>query len=131
MTHYLQTAAGVLLAVILCLTLGKQSGDLSALLSIAVSCMVILSAVCYLQPVMDFLKKLESLGNLNGEMIDCLFKVAGIGMITEISALVCSDAGNSSLGKSLQLLGSAVILWLSVPVFTALMDLIQKLLGDS
>lgn len=130
MEQFLQAAAAVLLAVILSLALGKQGKDMAVLLSIAVCCMVIAIAVRYLEPVMDFLEQLEALGELNGEMVGCLFKVVGIGILTEIAAMVCADAGNGSLGKALQLLGAAVILWLSIPVFRALIDLIQGILGD-
>ena len=49
MVHYLQAAGAVLLAVVLCLTLGKQGHDMAALLSIAVCCMVMLLAVTYLR----------------------------------------------------------------------------------
>ena len=51
-------------------------------------------------------------------------------MITEMAGMICSDAGNGSLGTALQLLASAVILWLSVPVFTALMNLIRQIMGE-
>lgn len=131
MEPFFQAAAAVLLAVVLCLTLGKQGKDMASLLTMAVCCMVMLIAVSYLQPVLDFLEKLETLGNLNGEMIGCLLKVVGIGLISEIAAMVCTDAGNSSLGKALQMLASAVILWLSIPVFTGVMDLVQGILGDT
>lgn len=131
MTHYLQAAGAVLLAVVLCLTLGRQGKDMAALLTIAVCCMVMLLAVTYLRPVLDFLEKLETLGDLNGEMEGVLFKVVGIGILTEVASMVCADAGNSSLGKVLQLLGSSVILWLSIPIFTALIDLVQGILGET
>ncbi len=130
MTLFLQACAGVLLAVFLILTLGNQSRDMGNLLAMAVCCMVCVIALGYLRPVMDFMKELENLGNLNGSMIQILLKIAGIGVLTEITSTVCSDAGNSSMGKTLQLLGSVVILWLSLPVFTMLMDLLQEILGD-
>ena len=76
------------------------------------------------------MKQLENLGNLNGELIRILLKIAGIGILTEITSMVCSDAGNSSMGKTLQLLGNVVILWLSVPIFNMLMDLLQEILGE-
>ena len=44
--------------------------------------------------------------------------------------MICTDAGNASLTKAIQLLGGAVILYLSVPMFSALMDLIQKIVGE-
>ena len=130
MTLFLQACAGVLTAVFLILSLGKQSKDMGNLLAMAVCCMVCTIALGYLKPVMDFMKQLENMGNLNGSMIQILLKIAGIGILTEITSLVCSDAGNSSMGKTLQLLGSVVILWLSLPIFTMLMDLLQEILGE-
>ena len=130
MTLFLQACAGVLLAVFLILTLGSHGKNMGNLLAMAICCMVAGIALGYLRPVMDFLKQLENLGNLNGELIRILLKIAGIGMLTEITSMVCSDAGNSSMGKTLQLLGSVVILWLSVPIFNMLMDLLQEILGE-
>lgn len=129
MTLYWQTAAAVLLAVILGLTLEKQGKDIGVLLTIAVCCMGVLIALAYLDPVLDFLRKLETLGNLDGRLISVLFKVVGIGLVSEIAGMICTDAGKESLGKSLQMVATAVILWLSLPIFTALIDLIQTILG--
>ena len=130
MEQFIQASAMALLAVVLALSLGKEGKDMSALLSMAACCMIVIIAVRYLQPVVDFLHRLEMLGDLNGTMTGTLFKVVGIGMISEVTGLVCSDAGNASLGKALQMLGAAVILWMSIPIFNALIDLIQKILGE-
>lgn len=129
MDLFIRAASAILLTVILFLILGKQGRETGALLVIVVCCMVTGIALRYLEPVWEFLKRLEALGNLNGEMVGTLFKVVGIGMLSEITAMVCADAGSASLGKALQLLSSAVILWLCIPIFTALMDLIQEILG--
>jgi stage III sporulation protein AD len=130
MEQFLQALAMALLAVILALTLGKQGQDMAALLSIAACCMAVVIAVSYLKPVMDFLCRLEALGNLNGGLVGILFKAVGIGVVSEIASMVCADAGNASLGKALQILASSVILWLSIPVFTTLIELIQKIMGE-
>ena len=129
MTLFLQACAVAMLVVILILSQGKAK-DMGMLLSLAGCCLVALVALSYLGPVLDFLEGLETLGNLDRTMIGSLLKIAGIGMITEIASLVCSDSGNGSLGKAVQLMGTAVILWLSVPLFTALVELIQKMLVE-
>ena len=129
MDLFLRAAAAVLLTVVLSLALGKQGKETASLLSIIVCCMVVGLAMEFWSPVANFLEKLETLGNLSGDLVSTLFKIAGIGILTEVAALVCSDAGTASLGKTLQLLGSAVILWLSIPMFTSLLDLIQNILG--
>lgn len=130
MTLYLQACAAVLLALVLILVLGSRGRDMGTLLALGVCCMVALIALRYLEPVIEFLDQLEALGGLNGSMISILLKVVGIGIVSEIAALICSDSGNSSLGKTVQMLGSAVILWLSMPLFTMLVELLQSILGE-
>lgn len=115
----------------LLLILMQQNGkEMGTLLSLAVCCMVAVVALSYLRPVLDFLATLEALGNLDGDLVGTLLKAAGIGMLTEIASMVCNDAGNASMGKTVQLLGTAVILWLSLPLFTALMELLRSILGE-
>ena len=130
MTLFLQVFGAVLLSVILVLTLKNQGKEIGLLLAIGMCIMAALASMQYLRPVVDFLKTLENLGGLNSSMVTALLKVTGIGMITEIANLICKDAGNESMGKTLQLMGTAVILWLSMPLFTALITLIQKILGE-
>lgn len=130
MTLYLQVCGAVLLAVILVLTLKSNGKDMGTVLAIAVCCMVALAALHYLTPVLDFLQSLKALGGLDSTLVTTMLKVTGIGLISEIANLVCKDAGNESMGKSLQILGSAVILYLSMPLFTALIEMLQKILGE-
>ena len=130
MTLFLQISGAVLLAVILVLTLNSFWKEIGIILAITVCCLTALAALNYLEPILGFLKELEALGRLDGTMIEILMKATGIGIGTEIANMVCKDAGNESMGKSMQLLGSAVILYLSMPLFQVLIDLLQKILGE-
>lgn len=128
MEGYFQTAAAVLLAVILSMSLKQNNQPMSVVLSIAVCTLVMLTVMNYLKPVVDFLESLRRLGNLPGELVLVLLKVTGISVISEIAALVCADSGNSSMAQALKMLSTCVILYLSIPVFQVLIDLIQKIL---
>lgn len=130
MDLFWKAAAGGLLTVVLCLALGKSGKDMGTLLSMAACCMVAMIVMAYLEPVLDFMRELQDLGDLREDMLGILLKAMGIGLVSEIAGMVCTDAGNSSLGKTLQMLGGAVVLWLSIPVFYALLDLIQQILGE-
>ena len=131
MTIFLQACGGVLIAVILILTLGSHGKEMGSLLGLFVCCMVILLALRYLQPVLDLIRQLQGIGDLDYSMIGILLKVVGIGLISEIAALICADAGNAALGKTLQLLSASVILWLSIPLFEELTALLQRILGEA
>ena len=129
MALYLRLCGMVLTAVLLILTLGSRGKEFGLLLGLAVCCLGVMAALHYLQPVLDLIRTLESLGGLDETLISILLKIAGIGMVSEIAALICSDTGNAALGKTLQLLGSAVILWMSIPLLTMLIELLQSILG--
>ncbi len=130
MAYFYQGAAAVLLATLVCLVLDKQGKDFSVLIGICVCTMVMALAAAYLEPVLEFLKGLEALAQLDGSMIGILFKVVGIGMLSELAGMICADAGNGSMAKVLHILATAVILWLSIPIFNEMLDLIQAILGD-
>ena len=130
MTLFLKTSGTVLLSLILVLTLKSHNKEIGTILAIAVCCISAIAALRYLQQVLAFLQTLEALGELDNTMVKTLLKVTGIGILTEIINLVCKDSGNESMGKVLQLLGTSVILYLSLPLFHALIELILQILGE-
>lgn len=116
------------MAVVICLAIQKQGKDLALLLSLGVCVMVLAVAVGFLKPVLDFTEKLATLGKLESSFLQTVLKAAGIAITAEFAEMICADSGNSALGKGVHILAGAVILWLSLPVFTALIELIQKIL---
>ena len=130
MDRFWQVIAGVLLAVVLGAILGKSSKDMMLVLTMVACCLVLAAAFAYLEPVLDFVRKLQELGQLDQTMSGVLLKVVGIGVVAEIAVLICNDAGNGALGKALQILATVVILWLSLPLMQSLMELVQKIMGE-
>lgn len=130
MTAFLQTVAGIIIAVILGLALSKQGKDITLLLMICGCCMVLAVAAMYLEPVMDLVGRLQELSGLDTNYLSVVMKAVGIGLIAEVASLLCADSGNAAMGKAVHILASAAVLWLSVPLVNALMDLIQKIVGE-
>ncbi len=130
MTAFWQVLGGVLIAVVLALVLHQQGKDMALILSIAMCCMVLIAAMAYLKPVIAFIRELQSIGRLDSDMVRIMLKAVGIGLTAEIASLICTDAGNGALGKTVQILASAVILWLGLPLMQALMDMIQQMMGE-
>jgi len=129
MSIFLKAAAGVIIAVLLCIALSKSGKDISLLLSLIVCCMVIGVALSYLESVFGFFERLQSIGDLDRDKMEIVLKATGIGMLSEITNLICIDAGYSTLGKSIKVLSTAVILWLALPLLESLLDLLETILG--
>ena len=126
---FLKAVAGVLIAIVIGLLLARQAKDLAILLAITVCCLVIGAALVYLRPVIDFVYDIQNIGKLDSQIIKILLKAVGISLIAELAALICTDSGNASIGKALQIAASFAILWISLPLLNELIDLIESVLG--
>lgn len=126
-----KTVGIAMVTVVLYLFLQKQNKDIAVLVTLAACCMITAFAGFYLERVMSFITELKVVGSLNSAFLDVLLKAVGIGLIAEIAALICADSGNSALGKSIQIIAVAAILWIALPLLSGLIDLINQILGET
>ena len=129
MAEYIRWAALALIGLILSLVVGKQAREMSLLLTLAVCVLVSLGALEFLEPVAELMAELRRLGGLDREAVSILLKATGIGVLSELAVTLCADAGEGALGKVLQILSGAVILWLRLPLFRQILTLIEEVLA--
>ncbi len=130
MERFWQAAAGVMVAVVIEIFLNRQGRDMGLVLSIGVCCMVLAVMAAYLEPVLELLEQLQEMGDLDSGMLEILLKATGIGLVAELASLICADAGKAALGRAIQILAAAAVLWLAIPLVTSLMALLQQILGE-
>ena len=116
-----------LVCVLLYLVLAKKNPDIASVITVCGCAMILVGGLVYLEPVISLLHELKSVGKLDGQFIGILLKCAGIGLLSEITSLLCQDLGNSALSKTLEIAACAVILWLSLPLFEQLLSLITQI----
>ena len=119
-----------LIAIVLHQVVSKQSKHIAVLLALAACCFILGAAIESLEPVFAFFNRLQSIGNLDADMITVLLKAVGIGLLAEIASGICTDAGNSAIGKAIQLMAVSVILLISLPLFSGLIELMEDILGN-
>ncbi|MBE6983355.1 MAG: hypothetical protein E7435_03640 [Ruminococcaceae bacterium] len=128
MDLYVKAIAGVLIAVMLCLALGNRGKEITVLLAITVCVMAVAAGFSYLSSVLDFFSQLQDLIGLDHHLLNILLKAVGVGLMGEIAGLICADGGQATLGRAVQILTAAVILWISLPLYTEILSLIKTLL---
>ena len=129
MEIYFQTLAAALVAVILALTLKKGNAGIAELMVLLMCCMVVIVAIRYIDPIIGFIRSVQVMTTFHSDAIKILLKAVGVSVTTEIAALMCSDSGNKALGKALEFLSSTVIVWLTLPLMTQLLSLINEVLN--
>ena len=101
MNIFFKAVAVTMIAVILGVTLSRQEKDFALLITLCVSCMIAIASFYFLEPILAFTKKLGNMLQISTDVVCVLIKAVGIGLVAEIASLLCSDAGNASLGKGL------------------------------
>ncbi len=130
MEQYWKILGGMLVALVLGLVLRPKGKEIAFLLTLVMCCGALVVAMGYLEPVVDFLRQLQTVGKLDNSMIRIMLKAVGVGLTAEIAALICADSGNAALGKAVQILASTVILWLALPLMQGFLSMIQKIVGE-
>lgn len=128
MDIYFKALGAAMISLVLILTLSGTGKDYGILLMILASCLIICASFAFLSPVVVFFQDLTSMIHLDSELFSILLKTVGISMVGQIAALICADCGQAALGKTLQLMTNILILWLTLPLLQAMLDLIKEIL---
>ena len=81
-----------------------------------------------LKIVFDYFLTIFNKTTLNYELFSSVLKIIGVGFLTEFANGVCIDTGNSSIGEKIVFAGKIVIVCLSLPIVSSLLNVIIEIL---
>ena len=128
MNPFLKLFAAAAAAAVLALSLRKQSPELALLVSAAGCAGAAWLILDWFSPVLDLGRSLCERAGLDADLVDPLWKTAGIGLLTQTASALCADAGQSALAKLVEIGGGLLCLVLSLPLLESVLDLIGDLL---
>lgn len=123
MLKYCGAALCALIGVII---LKGQKSEFSSLVSLSASVILLGAAVNAFLPVTEFVFEAVETSGFE-EYLATLTKALGITLAVQLSADVCRDAGEASLGAKLELVGKAEILVLCLPLIRDLITLASEI----
>ena len=124
----LRFAAAALLAAAAVLLLRRQNPELQIPLGAAVCCFILWGTLRLLEPVREMLERAAALSGLGGVWFLPVAKCAVIGIVTKGAADLCRDSGQSAMAGAVELGGAAAALAASLPLLTALLGFLERLL---
>lgn len=130
MSIFLKAVSGAFISLILWLCLEKRGKDISVLLTMFVCVVILISTFTIFSPVIALIEKLRQMGDINKDYINVILKIVGIGLLSEVASLICKDAGNEAIGKTLQVISTVLILVISVPIIEKLLELLNNILSN-
>jgi stage III sporulation protein AD len=128
MDTLVRAAAAAILGAILAAMIKKHNGALALTLSLACCCLLGVSLLSFLRPLLAFAEQLRETAGISSALLTPLLKTVAIGLVTELAATICGDAGESALSQLLQLCGAAAAMYCALPLLQAALELIESLL---
>ena len=125
----MKAAAIAVVGSILAAVVKRDAGAIALAVALICCCTLVSCLLGILKPLLRFLEELRQTSGLSTTILSPLLKSVAIGLITEIAAGICSDAGQSSLAKFVQLCGAAAALYVALPLMEAVLSLLQTLMG--
>ncbi len=78
--------------------------------------------------VFDYFLTIFNKTNLSYSIFSSILKVVGVGYLTEFASGICYDTGTSSIGDKIVFAGKVLIICLSLPIITELLNIIVEIL---
>jgi len=117
-----------ILSVILIGLLKSYKPELAIILTLCTSLIMIAIIIESIGYSLQFMEVLYGNLSYGKDYFPIIIKVLAIAYITEFAAALCNDAGEKAIGSKIELAGKVAIFFTAIPVFLALLELINGLI---
>ena len=118
-------AAGIA-AVLLAVWLKGVRAEYAVYLVMAAEILFMLSAAGRLEVILDAMERMRGYIRVDSAYLGTLLKMIGITYVAEFASGICRDAAYGALGNQIQILGKLSVLGVSMPVFLALFETLER-----
>ncbi|MDD7404226.1 MAG: stage III sporulation protein AD [Butyribacter sp.] len=115
------------MAVFLAMILRQDKAEFGMLVILAACLLIVTLSLDKLRGVVEAIQTLEQYLGKGSMYIGILLKMIGITYVAEFGANLCSDAGYKAVANQIEFYGKLMILAVSIPILTTLVEMIGGL----
>lgn len=117
-----------LVALILIIILKQYKPEFTIYASIIAGAIILLMVMDKLYSIINLLSNISQKVGIGNEFLKIILKITGIAILTEFAVSICKDSGESAIASKIDLGGKIIIISISIPIITALLELIISIL---
>lgn len=115
-------------ALIIIIILKQYKPEFTVYVSIIAGVIILLMVMDKLSAVVNILSSLASKTGTGSTFLKILLKITGIAILTEFAVSICKDSGETAIASKIDLGGKIIIISISIPIITALLELLIQIL---
>lgn len=118
---------GIVTALV-CVVLKDYKPEYAIFVSLSGVTIILFLILSYITPIFDMFNNLSELTGLDTEYGKILLKSLGICVVAQIGTDICKDCGQTSIASKIELGAKVAILIISLPLFTSVLNVIEKII---
>ena len=128
MDVFMKCVGLAVVGAILTLVTKKHGGEFALLASMGVVVMITMLAMAFLKPVITFVSELQTSAMVSGSVLTPVMKTLAIGFLTDTAKNLCDDAGEKTIGSTLQTAGCIASVYVMLPLMSSVLKLVEQLI---
>lgn len=124
-----QIVAIGLAGTLLSLAVKAYRPEFSVYISITCGILLMAAVIAQFTDIMDVIADIFERSGYANTYFPVLLKILAVAYVTDFAAQICRDAGENGIASKTEIAGKVLILYVSLPVFTSILAMIDILLG--
>ena len=117
-----------LISLIIIIIVRQYKPEFTLYVSLLAGALILVFIMDKIGGIIDLLTSLSNKTAINNEFIILLIKITGIAFLTEFAVSICKDTGESAIANKVDMGGKVVIVSMSIPIISSLLETIVQLL---
>ena len=116
------------IALVIILILKQYKPEYAIYVSLIAGILILILSLGQLSGIINLLKDISSKANINTKFLSLLLKITGISFLTEFAVSISKDSGETAIANKIDLGGKVLIIVISIPIITALLETVLKII---
>ncbi len=117
-----------LISLVIIIILKQYKPEFAIYISIISGVVILFFVMDKFTGIISLLQNLSNKTHINNEFLTLLLKITGIAFLAEFAVSICKDSGESAVASKIELGSKVIIISMSIPIISSLLETILKIL---
>ncbi len=117
-----------MIALIIIIIVKQYRPEFAVYISIIAGVLILLISLQKMSGIVTLIQNISQKAGINGEFLSILLKITGIAILAEFAVSICKDSGESAIASKIEMGSKVIIISMSVPIISSLLELMINIL---
>ena len=128
MEEIIKVIAVGIIAIIIVIIIKQYKPEFAIYVSLITGAIILYLIFGELQGIINLLQNISNKAGVSSQFLSLLLKITGVAILTEFAINICKDAGEGAIASKIEIGSKVIIVSMSIPIISSLLDVILKLL---